>query len=157
VVYAKRPFGGPEQVLKYLSRYTHRVEISNRRILFVGDGVVRFSYRDYADHHAQKEMTLPGPEVLRRFLLHVLPKGFVRIRHYGVTANCRRRVKLERSRELLQRTREASVAASESTPEVTDEPGEAATCSNSIRCPNCGGAMRIVDQLPPPRAPYDTS
>ena len=74
VVYAKPPFGGPEQVLKYLSRYTHRVAISNRRLLFVGDGVVRFAYRDYADHSRTKEMTLPATEFLRRFLLHVVPQ-----------------------------------------------------------------------------------
>src|SRR5207244_12499176 len=73
VVYAKPPFGGPACVLKYLSRYTHRVAISNRRLLFVGDGVVRFTWKDYADHNAPKVMTLKAEEFLRRFLLHVVP------------------------------------------------------------------------------------
>lgn len=157
VVYAKRPFGGPEQVLKYLSRYTHRVAIANGRILFVGDGVVRFAYRDYADHSTQKAMTLKGPEFLRRFLLHVLPKGFVRIRHYGLTANCHRGVKLERSRELLQRTQDGSTAASEQTPAAVEEWRGPATDSDAIRCPNCGGAMRIIEALAPAGAPYDTA
>jgi hypothetical protein len=91
VVYAKPPVGGPEQVLKYLSRYTHRVAISNHRLVFVGDGVVRFRWKDYADHSSQKEMTLPAPEFLRRFLLHVVPCGFMRIRHYGILANRHRK------------------------------------------------------------------
>jgi len=83
VVYAKRPFGGPATVLKYLSRYTHRVAISNHRLRFVGDGSVRFLWKDYTDHTAHKELTLPAAEFLRRFLLHVVPRGFMRIRHYG--------------------------------------------------------------------------
>jgi len=87
VVYAKPPFGGPERVLKYLSRYTHRVAISNHRLLFVGNGIVRFRWTDYADHHASKQLPLTADEFLRRFLLHVVPRGFMRIRHYGVLAN----------------------------------------------------------------------
>jgi hypothetical protein len=79
VVYAKRPFGSPAQVLKYLGRYTHRIAISNQRLLFVGNGEVRFRYYDYADGKRMKEMTLSGSEFLRRFLLHVLPTGFMRI------------------------------------------------------------------------------
>jgi len=77
VVYAKPPFGGPEQVLKYLSRYTHRVAISNHRLRFIGDGIVRFAWKDSADHNAPKEMTLTASECLRRFLLHVLPRGLM--------------------------------------------------------------------------------
>ena len=104
MVYCKPPFGGPAQVLKYLSRYTHRVAISNRRILSVANGVVCFEYRDYADHNQRKQMSLPATEFLRRFLQHVVPKGFMRIRHYGIAANCRRRQKLARCRELLEPT-----------------------------------------------------
>ncbi|MDF3131308.1 transposase, partial [Kiritimatiellaeota bacterium B1221] len=83
VVYAKRPFGGPAQVLAYLGRYTHRVAISNARILNVGDQTVTFAYRDRKDASAKKAMTLKGPEFLRRFFLHTLPDKFTRIRHYG--------------------------------------------------------------------------
>ncbi|HEX7406901.1 MAG TPA: transposase, partial [Candidatus Binatia bacterium] len=79
VVYVKPPFGGPAQVLKYLSRYTHRVALSNQRLLSVANGVVRFEYDDYADPDARKELSLPATEFLRRFLLHVVPKGFMRI------------------------------------------------------------------------------
>lgn len=110
VVYAKPPFGGSEQVLTYLSRYTHRVAISNRRILSLEGGLVRFAYRDYADHHRRKEMSLPASEFLRRFLQHVVPKGLMRIRHYGVTANCRRQEKLGRCRELLGHVQPAPAA-----------------------------------------------
>ncbi len=83
VVHAKRPFGGPRGCLKYLARYTHRVAISNRRLLSLADGKVRFSWKDYKTGCQQREMTLDALEFLRRFLLHVLPKRFVRIRHYG--------------------------------------------------------------------------
>ncbi len=152
VVYAKPPFGGPEQVLKYLSRYTHRVAISNQRILSVANGVVRFEYRDYADHDARKELPLPAPEFLRRFLLHVVPKGFMRIRHYGITANRRRQQKLARCRELLGTTpappatslRPADAHTAPATPEDT-----------TPRCPRCGASLRIIELLPP--QPPDTS
>ena len=87
VVYAKRPFGGPAQVLKYLARYTHRVAISNNRLLEVCDGRVTFAYKDYADARGRKAMTLAAGEFLRRFVQHVLPRGFVKIRHYGLLAN----------------------------------------------------------------------
>jgi len=90
VVYAKRPFGGPAQVLKYLARYTHRVAISNARLLALRDGRVTFRYKDYADDHKQKTMTLAAEEFLRRFVQHILPKSFVKIRHYGLLANAQR-------------------------------------------------------------------
>src|SRR5205823_3765623 len=83
VVYAKRPFGGPAQVLKYLARYTHRVAISNSRLVELRDGRVTFRYKDYADAHQDKTMTLPADEFLRRLVQHVLPRGFVKIRHGG--------------------------------------------------------------------------
>ena len=101
VVYAKPPFGGPDQVLKYLARYTHRVAISNRRILSIDDGKVSFSWKDYANGNARREMALDASEFIRRFLLHTLPKGFVRIRHYGFLANRVRKAKLELCRQLI--------------------------------------------------------
>jgi hypothetical protein len=101
VVYAKAPFGGPEQVLKYLARYTHRVAISNQRLLSLDDGRVSFAYKDYAGGNQTRTMTLDAVEFIRRFLLHVLPGGFVRIRQFGFLANRVRREKLARCRTLL--------------------------------------------------------
>ena len=101
VVYAKPPFGGPEQVLRYLGRYTHRVAISNHRLLsFDGDNVT-FRWRDYARGNKQRTMTVSADEFIRRFLLHVLPKGFVRIRHFGFMANYQRSASIELCRKLL--------------------------------------------------------
>jgi putative transposase/transposase-like zinc-binding protein len=101
VVHAKAPFGGPAQVLKYLARYTHRVAISNSRILSIADGKVTFLWKDYADASKVKPMTLDAVEFIRRFLLHILPAGFVRIRQFGFLANRARREKLELCRALL--------------------------------------------------------
>ncbi len=101
VVYAKRPFGGPAQVLKYLGRYTHRIAISNARLVSLVDGVVRFRWKDYADRGHTKIMALDVDEFLRRFLLHVLPRGFVRIRHFGLLANAQRHSAIRRARQLL--------------------------------------------------------
>ena len=158
VVYAKPPFRGPERVLKYLSRYTHRVAISNHRLLFIGDGLVRFAWKDYADHDTHKEMTLPAAEFLRRFLLHVLPRGFMRIRHYGIVANRHREPKLARCRELLG---VAAVGPSQERIETrdTDTHGEALDDNDTeppcAPCPLCGARMRRVEILAP--QPYDTS
>lgn len=101
VVYAKPPFGGPEQALNYLGRYTHRVAISNNRLLNIDHGKVTFLWRDYRDHDRQKTMTLQANEFIRRFLLHVLPDGFQRIRHYGFLAHRYRQAKLVLCRQLL--------------------------------------------------------
>ncbi len=101
VVYAKPPFGSPQQVLKYLSRYTHRIAIGNRRLVSMGDETVTFRWKDYAHHNAPRLMTLDAKEFLRRFLLHVVPRGFVRIRHYGLLANRHRAGMLERCRALI--------------------------------------------------------
>ena len=101
VVYAKRPFAGPEQVLDYVGRYTHRVAISNNRLLDIDEGKVTFRYKDYRHDAQQKTMTLEAEEFIRRFLLHVLPEGFQRIRYYGFLANRYREQKLTRCRELL--------------------------------------------------------
>jgi hypothetical protein len=101
VVYAKRPFGGPQQVLDYLGRYTHRVAISNNRLLELNDSQVTFRWKDYRDHNRLKNMTLTSDEFIRRFLLHVLPKGFQRIRQYGFLSNSSRAGMLARCRALL--------------------------------------------------------
>ena len=150
VVYAKPPWGSPEQVLKYLSRYTHRVAIANSRLVFVGDGVVRFQSKDYATQGRTKIMELQATEFLRRFLLHVVPTGFVRIRHYGLLANRTRQAKLTRARQLL-----ALVAAPPLLSLVSgltlnmDPPPAAAT-----RCPHCAGThWRITARLVPQRGP----
>jgi hypothetical protein len=101
VVYAKRPFAGPEQVLDYVGRYTHRVAISNNRLLDIDHGKITFHYKDYRHDGEQKTMTLNADEFIRRFLLHVLPDGFQRIRHYGFLGNRYREEKLARCRQLL--------------------------------------------------------
>jgi len=101
VVYAKPPWGGPEQVLKYLARYTHRVAISNARLSALEAGQVTFRYKDYADDRRSKTITLPADEFLRRFLMHILPRGFVKVRHYGLLANRYREAKLQACRRLL--------------------------------------------------------
>ena len=101
VVYAKRPFAGPEQVLDYVGRYTHRVAISNNRLLDIAEDKVTFRYKDYRQEARQKTMTVEAEEFIRRFLLHVLPQGFQRIRYYGFLANRYREEKLARCRELL--------------------------------------------------------
>jgi len=101
VVYAKRPFAGPEQVLQYLGRYTHRIAITNARLVSLVDGVVRFRWKDYADRGRTKVMALDADEFLRRFLVHVLPRGFVRIRHFGLLANRQRRASIASARQFL--------------------------------------------------------
>jgi hypothetical protein len=147
VVYAKRPFGGPEQVLKYLARYTHRVAISNQRLVALANGQVTFKWKDYADANAVKEMTLSVREFTRRFLLHILPRGFVRIRHYGFLANRCRRERLECCRKLLQQ--EASRAVLQAANEDGDR------CDNELLsqlCPVCQqGRMIIVERFEPER------
>jgi len=142
VVYAKPPFGGPEQVLKYLSRYTHRIAISNRRILGMDDRSVTFEYKDYAHGNQKRTMTLDGVEFLRRFLLHVVPRGFMRIRHFGILANRGRTARLDRCRELLGLNADAPEAcpAGSSTQEHREPVG---------LCPICGrGRMIQAEELP---------
>jgi hypothetical protein len=144
VVYAKRPFAGPGQVLAYLSRYTHRIAISNRRLVAQGHGRVTFTWRDYAHGAAQKRMTLDAAEFIRRFLLHVLPDGFQRIRHYGFLANGQRKAKLAHIRRLLDAAPAAIDAA-------TEEPAPSEPAPFKAPCPCCGGVMVIVEILPGPR------
>ncbi|MDP3738380.1 MAG: IS91 family transposase [Hyphomonadaceae bacterium] len=141
VVYAKRPFGGPEAVLAYLSRYTHRVAISNSRLIALGDKGVTFRWKDYrADaHERQKVMTLAIGEFIRRFLSHVLPQGFHRIRHYGLFASGTRAGNIARARELLAVPAAQSEAADTNCAEA-DEPKPPAH-----PCPCCGGRMVIIE------------
>ena len=110
MVYAKRPFAGAEQVLEYVGRYTHRVAISNNRILDIENGKVRFQWKDYRHGGQQKPMTLNADEFIRRFLIHVLPNGFQRIRYYGFLGNRYRKNKLARCRELIGMSKQETMA-----------------------------------------------
>ncbi len=144
VVYAKRPFGGPRQVLKYLARYTHRVAIANRRLLSTDDGKVTFRWKDYANGDRQRIMTLDAVEFLRRFLLHVLPKGFMRVRYYGFLANRHRAEKLQRIRFLLGQ-QPLSNSSEPPTLPVAEDPGEQELPDTSELCPECKkGRLRVV-------------
>ena len=143
VVYAKPPFGGPARVLAYLARYTHRVAITNARLVDLVDGVVRFRWKDYAAQDREKILTLTAQEFLRRFLLHVLPTRFVRIRHAGLFGNHHRHARLERCRALL--------GAPPTTPPPA-EPGPLQAPPAPDRCPLCGqGTMRLTTVLAPLR------
>jgi hypothetical protein len=141
VVYAKPPFGGPEQVLKYLARYTHRVAISNRRLVAMEDGEVKFHGKDYAHGGGQKTMTLKATEFIRRFLLHILPAGFVRIRHYGFLANRVCREKLALCRSLLGVEEAPVLVASEPNTEPKDTV-EGVPAANV--CPSCGAGRMVI-------------
>jgi hypothetical protein len=151
VTYAKPPFAGPEAVLAYLSRYTHRVAISNRRLIALDDKEVTFKWKDYRakDGDLYKTMALPIPEFIRRFLLHVLPSGFHRIRHYGLCANGRRAENLAQARELLNVP--VPKQETETVSDVDDR-----TDTLSYPCPCCGGPMIVIETFEPghpPRAP----
>jgi Putative transposase/Transposase zinc-binding domain len=141
VVYAKRPFSGPEQVLAYLSRYTHRVAISNSRLVALHDRGVTFRWKDYRAHGRTryKTMTLSTEEFMRRFLLHVLPSGFHRIRHYGLLANANRKIHIATARELLHQP----------APVVSANSGVDSTASSSVRptfvCRHCGAPMIVIE------------
>jgi len=143
VVYAKRPFGGPEAVLAYLARYTHRVAISNSRLISLDDKGVTFRWKDYRARDGAtgkdwiKTMTLPAEEFLRRFLLHVLPGGFHRIRHYGFLASGRRTANIAHIRSLV------GAVETRAPPEDADEPAPSAATEPA--CPCCGGHMRVVE------------
>ena len=153
VVYAKPPFSGPEAVLAYLSRYTHRVAISNRRLIAFDETGVTFRYKDYRRDgpERQRVMTLAPHEFIRRFLLHVLPRGLHRIRHYGLLASSARKASIARARELL------AVAPPPEPVEVPEPPDWLPPC------PCCGGRMTIIETFSrwsqpraPPRAPTPT-
>ncbi len=145
VVYAKSPFGGPEQVLAYLGRYTHRVAIANSRLISLSDGKVRFTWKDYRANGKTKVMMLAADEFIRRFLLHTLPDGFHRIRHYGFLANGSRSDNLARCRRLLD-ARDTDDACEPIT-ERAKADGPITTADLAI-CPDCGGTMRRVAAVP---------
>ena len=142
VVYAKRPFAGPEAVLAYLARYTHRVAIANSRLIALDEHGVTFKWKDYRakGRTKHKTMTLSTGEFMRRFLLHVLPTGFHRIRHYGLIANARRRDNLAKVRHLLNVSSDADDAVS--IDEAKAEPGQP-----TYVCPDCGAPMIIIETL----------
>src|SRR5712672_622783 len=135
VVYSKRPFGGPEHVLRYLGRYTHRVAISNHRLISFADGVVTFGWRDSAHNNEQKPLPLSVDEFLRRFLLHLLPEGFVRIRNFGFLANRKRATALPLCFQLLG-----------ATPQTKQEIPTASP-SDLCTCPKCGGPMVVIERF----------
>ena len=138
VVYSKRPFGGPEHVLRYLGAYTHRVAISNSRLVALANGHVTFRWRDSAHGNKKRLMTLPVEEFLRRFLLHLLPRGFMRIRNFGFLANRRRAELLPLCLRLLQQSDQP--AAGTHSPAALPTPSQ-------WNCPLCGGAMQVVERL----------
>jgi hypothetical protein len=141
VVYAKRPFAGPAQVLDYVGRYTHRVAISNNRLVSMDNGKVSFRWKDYRDDDRQKTMTLDGEEFVRRFLVHVLPDGFHRIRYYGFLANCHRKRKLALCRELIGMA--PPVPAADPPANYRDR-FEALTGHSLRECPHCHTDTMVV-------------
>jgi hypothetical protein len=150
VVYAKAPFGGPQHVIEYLGRYTHRVAISNRRLLALENGQVSFAWKDYRDAGKAKEMTVSAEEFIRRFLQHALPPGFQRIRYYGFLANCHRARQIELCRQLL------ATACSALLPSLKDcrAFAQILTGSDLRRCPQCGiGILACTSFQPPHREP----
>jgi hypothetical protein len=149
VVYAKRPFAGPAQVLDYVGRYTHRVAISNNRLLSMDNGKVGFRWKDYRDGNRQKTMTLDANEFIRRFLIHVLPDGFHRIRYFGFLGNCHRAQKLERCRQLLGMG--APQPAADPPADHRDR-FEALTGQSLRECPHCHtGIMVVIDCIARPK------
>jgi Putative transposase/Transposase zinc-binding domain len=148
VVYAKAPFAGPQQVLDYVGRYTHRVAISNNRLLDIEDGQVQFRYKDYRDGSQQKVMTLSPDEFIRRFLLHVLPDGFQRIRYYGFLSNRHREEKLERCRQLLGLESAHSATPATEPPKDYRDRYEELTGVSLRLCPVCRRGQMIRVPLP---------
>jgi hypothetical protein len=140
-VYAKPPFAGPKAVLAYLSRYTHRIAISNNRLISMDDEGVTFRVKDYrrGGRERYRTMTLDPPEFIRRFLLHVLPKGFHRIRHYGLLASATRKANLARARVLLK------APAPADKPPADDTTGQTVPTDHRPSCPHCGGRMVVVE------------
>ncbi len=152
VVYAKPPFGGPEAVLTYLSRYTHRIAIANSRLISLDGKKVTFKWKDYRakDGDLHKTMALPIPEFIRRFLIHVLPQGFHRIRHYGLFANGGRVKNLARARQLLAMPTPDSELGDGQTADPDEPP------ISPLACSCCGGRMIVIETFEPghpPRAP----
>ena len=150
VVYAKSPCAGPQQVLDYLGRYTHRVALSNNRLLSLSDGQVRFTWKDYAHGNRRKVMSLEATEFLRRFLLHVLPKSFMRIRHYGLLANRAKSILLAQARRALDQHDAPQTPAAESIAAFWLRVAHV----DIHRCPQCGlGTLHVISVLPRQRPP----
>ena len=150
VVYAKPPTNGPATVLKYLARYTHKTAISNSRLVSLADGRVTLRWKDYAHGGQQGTMTLDAIEFVRRFLTHVLPVSFVRVRHYGLLANRHRREKLARCRELLSMAVTPQAETAPADPDPVPPPGREAAVTPTRVCPRCGaGRMVVVAEFPP--------
>jgi len=155
VVYAKPPLPGPQRVLRYLARYTHRVALTNRRLLACDEGQVTFRWKDYQRGHRQRLMTLDAVEFIRRFLLHVLPRGFQRMRHYGFFANGQRKVKLPRCREILGQT---LLAPAETSPAVDASATASTPPPRSDVCPVCRvGRMQVQETWFAQRTARDVS
>ncbi len=153
VVYAKRPFGGPKQVIEYLGRYTHKAAISNHRLLEIGEETVRFAYKDYRDEGRRKEMTLAGEEFLRRFALHVLPCGFRRMRHYGILSNARKNAALSAARAHL-RPAEAPPPKRNRKERRAEAVRRLFKGADPTRCPCCRtGTLHRIGLIPRQRAP----
>jgi hypothetical protein len=147
ITYSKQPFGGPEQVLEYLGRYTHRVGITNNRIISIEEGKVTFSYRDRADENKLKEMTVKAEEFIRRFLLHILPKRFMKIRYFGFLAHTNKKTSIPILRQLINP--DAEIA--EKLPETIQEMMLRLTGIDISLCPECGkGKMVDIEALPKP-------
>ncbi len=145
VVYCKKPFAGPQQVLEYIGRYTHRVAISNQRIVNIVNGNVTFTYRDRRDNNTLKSMSLPAKEFIRRFLLHVLPDGFVRIRHFGFLANRYKKENIQRCRDLIGTLLQIPEATEKNTQELMLE----VTGIDITLCPCCKkGSMIVIEEIP---------
>lgn len=146
VVYAKPPWNGPENALKYLARYTHRVAIANSRLQSIDNGQVSFTYKDYRKPQRRRTLTLTATEFIRRFMMHVLPNGFVRIRYYGFLANKHRHEQLRKIRELLH--------APQPTPpkKEADDEQQIQAALQEQRCPHCKvGMLWPIDVAPRPR------
>ena len=149
VVYAKPPWNGPQHVLKYLARYTHRVAIANQRLLAIDNDQVTFSYKDYRRGHQHRQLTLSANEFIRRFMMHILPHGFMRIRYYGFLANTNRKKKLNLIRQLLGAAQQDTAGDGNNTDEFQDEQETALE-----QCPHCqNGLMRTIAEAPRPTVP----
>jgi hypothetical protein len=145
VVYSKRPFAGPRNVIDYLGRYTHRIAISNDRIKGVTGGMVTFTYRDRKDKNIKKDMALSADEFIRRFLIHVLPTSYTRIRHYGFLATRNRRENIARVKRLLGLIPGSDEGKDQSIQEIMLE----VTGKDIFKCPRCRSGTMILDHLIP--------
>ncbi len=152
VVYAKPPWNGPQQVLKYLARYTHRVAIANQRLLSIDNGQVTFSYKDYRHGHRHRQLTLSATEFIRRFMMHVLPSGFMRIRYYGFLANANRKQQLAKIRQLLDVSEPRSDDPEGIQEDIDSQQHDQEPAAE--RCPQCRqGLMTRIDAAPRPTVP----